>query len=287
MATHSSVLAWRIPGTAETDGLPSMGWHRVRHDWSDLAAAAGYSRLLHDRTTTIATFSQKAELQSPVVPGYRSVLSWEKTKSERGARPPRDQSQWRYHHPRPGATNGGRKARPQAQCWGSREGSGCGEDADPAGNASRAEAGSGDAPHILPEPSTGLARLEPSWWGATVPRPTPVPTRVTPFSDGTATQAALQAQALQPGKRPLWPPHHKAGQHLSGLLPSLCLLEPMPAQVARISHPHFLYLRSTHSLFNASLCTKDNLPTLSCRFSKSIFKMLYYIWASDYTTNIF
>ena len=40
MATHSSVLAWRIPGTREPDGLPSMGSHRVGHDWSDLAAAA-------------------------------------------------------------------------------------------------------------------------------------------------------------------------------------------------------------------------------------------------------
>ena len=40
MATHSSVLAWRIPGTGEPDGLPSMGSHRVRHDWCNLAAAA-------------------------------------------------------------------------------------------------------------------------------------------------------------------------------------------------------------------------------------------------------
>ena len=40
MATHSSVLAWRIPGTGEPGGLPSMGSHRVRHNWSDLAAAA-------------------------------------------------------------------------------------------------------------------------------------------------------------------------------------------------------------------------------------------------------
>ena len=40
MATHSSVLAWRIPGTGELGGLPSVGSHRVRHDWSDLAAAA-------------------------------------------------------------------------------------------------------------------------------------------------------------------------------------------------------------------------------------------------------
>ena len=40
MVTHSSVLAWRILGTGEPDGLPSMGSHRVGHDWSDLAAAA-------------------------------------------------------------------------------------------------------------------------------------------------------------------------------------------------------------------------------------------------------
>ena len=39
MATHSSFLAWRIPGTKEPGGLPSMGSHRVGHDWSDLAVA--------------------------------------------------------------------------------------------------------------------------------------------------------------------------------------------------------------------------------------------------------
>ena len=44
MATHSSVLAWRIPGTREPGGLPSMGSHRVGHDWSDLAAAAAACR---------------------------------------------------------------------------------------------------------------------------------------------------------------------------------------------------------------------------------------------------
>ena len=42
-ATRSSVLAWRNPGTGEPDGLPSMGSHRIRHDWSDLAAAAASS----------------------------------------------------------------------------------------------------------------------------------------------------------------------------------------------------------------------------------------------------
>ena len=40
MATHSRVLAWRIPGTGEPGGLPSMESHRVEHDWSNLAAAA-------------------------------------------------------------------------------------------------------------------------------------------------------------------------------------------------------------------------------------------------------
>ena len=40
MAPHSSVLAWRIPGTGEPGGPLSMGSHRVRYDWSDLAAAA-------------------------------------------------------------------------------------------------------------------------------------------------------------------------------------------------------------------------------------------------------
>ena len=40
MATHSVVLTWRIPGTGEPGGLPSMGSHRVGHDYSNLAAAA-------------------------------------------------------------------------------------------------------------------------------------------------------------------------------------------------------------------------------------------------------
>ena len=40
MATQSSVLAWRIPGTEEPGRRPSMGSHRVGHNWSDFAAAA-------------------------------------------------------------------------------------------------------------------------------------------------------------------------------------------------------------------------------------------------------
>ena len=74
MATHSSVLAWRIPGTAEPGGLLSMGSHRVRHDWSDLAAAAlawkipwmeepgrlqsmGFLRVGHDWATSLSLFT--------------------------------------------------------------------------------------------------------------------------------------------------------------------------------------------------------------------------------------
>ena len=45
---HSSVLAWRMPGTGEPGGLPSTGFHRVRHDWSDLAAAAAAAAASHN-----------------------------------------------------------------------------------------------------------------------------------------------------------------------------------------------------------------------------------------------
>ena len=53
MATHSSVLAWRTPGMGEPGGLLSMGSHRVRHDWSDLAAAAAgtNSRQIHQSSS--------------------------------------------------------------------------------------------------------------------------------------------------------------------------------------------------------------------------------------------
>ena len=57
MATHSSVLAWRIPGTGEPGGLPSMGSHRVGHDCSDLAAAAVSRNIIHV-TGKLSGFSQ-------------------------------------------------------------------------------------------------------------------------------------------------------------------------------------------------------------------------------------
>ena len=66
MATHSSILAWRIPGTGESYGLPSMGSHRVRHDWINLAAAPALSLTFgqfsvglshHGRIPILAIFS--------------------------------------------------------------------------------------------------------------------------------------------------------------------------------------------------------------------------------------
>ena len=48
MATHSSILAWRIPGTGEPGGLTSMRSHTVGHDWGDLAAAAAIKFLAYD-----------------------------------------------------------------------------------------------------------------------------------------------------------------------------------------------------------------------------------------------
>ena len=71
METHSSVLAWRIPGTAEPGGLPSMGSHSVGHDWSDLAAAAAV-RLQHTRLPIIASEWGLAILGCPRDSGFYS-----------------------------------------------------------------------------------------------------------------------------------------------------------------------------------------------------------------------
>ena len=55
MATHSSVLAWKIPGTGEPGGLPSTGSHRAGHDWSDLAAAAAAALAVRWLETIVKT----------------------------------------------------------------------------------------------------------------------------------------------------------------------------------------------------------------------------------------
>ena len=51
MATHSSVLAWKIPGTGEPGGLPSMGSHRVGHDWSDFTFTFHFDALEKETAT--------------------------------------------------------------------------------------------------------------------------------------------------------------------------------------------------------------------------------------------
>ena len=71
MATHSSILAWRIPGMGETSGLPSMGLHRVGHHWSDLAAAAAAAAAaewlkLRLTTPNVGQYVEQPELSYPV-----------------------------------------------------------------------------------------------------------------------------------------------------------------------------------------------------------------------------
>ena len=67
MATHSSILAWRIPETEEPGGLPSMGLHRVGHDWSNLAAAAAAPNI-------ISTFFHIYSTNTQWVPSLYTLL---------------------------------------------------------------------------------------------------------------------------------------------------------------------------------------------------------------------
>ena len=61
MATHSSILAWRISGTGEPGGLPSMGSHRVGHNWSDLAAAAASTCSVMDKMINSPWYEQHVD----------------------------------------------------------------------------------------------------------------------------------------------------------------------------------------------------------------------------------
>ena len=67
MATHSSVPAWRIPGTVEPGGLPSMGWHRVGHDWSDLTAAAAAAKAIVIKEIEDTVGAQQGNLMAVLV----------------------------------------------------------------------------------------------------------------------------------------------------------------------------------------------------------------------------
>ena len=72
MATHSSVLAWRVPGMVEPGGLPSMGLHRVGHDWRNLAAAAAKTRFVCHWVPSASENSRTAALQAPL----SCTVSW-------------------------------------------------------------------------------------------------------------------------------------------------------------------------------------------------------------------
>ena len=74
MATHSSVLAWRIPGTGEPHRLLSMGSHRVRHDWSDLAAAAAAAMIIRRLWRPILFLEFRLQLWYP--PEVSVALIW-------------------------------------------------------------------------------------------------------------------------------------------------------------------------------------------------------------------
>ena len=70
MTTHSSVLAWRILGTGEPGGLPSVGSHRVRHDWSDLATAAAYYAYVSCQSTSF----QSVEWRNLITPCFPQLF---------------------------------------------------------------------------------------------------------------------------------------------------------------------------------------------------------------------
>ena len=75
MATHSSVLAWRIPGMGEPSGLPSMGSYRVGHDRSDLAAEAQSVKNAAMRETCIGSLGWEDHLEEGVAT-HSSFLAW-------------------------------------------------------------------------------------------------------------------------------------------------------------------------------------------------------------------
>ena len=89
MATRSSVLAWRIPGTGESGGLPSVGSHRVGHDWRDLAAAAAVSEV---KVTQSCKPMVLVSLPGSSVRGILQarILEWVAVPFSRGSSQPRD-----------------------------------------------------------------------------------------------------------------------------------------------------------------------------------------------------
>ena len=76
MATHSSILDWRIPGTEEPGGLSSMGSHRVGHDWSDLAAAVCLLNLVSGEIQKGRKNRQRAQMEKKAPWKKRKEKTW-------------------------------------------------------------------------------------------------------------------------------------------------------------------------------------------------------------------
>ena len=77
MATHSSVLAWRIPGTGEPGRLPPMGLHRVGHDWSNIAAAADNKKSLLLLLLLLSRFSHVRPCATPETAAHQAPHPWD------------------------------------------------------------------------------------------------------------------------------------------------------------------------------------------------------------------
>ena len=79
MATHSSVLAWRIPGTGEPSGLLPMESHRVGHDWCDLAAIGAVAQMVKNlpamQETQVWSLGQEDPLEKGMAT-HSSILAW-------------------------------------------------------------------------------------------------------------------------------------------------------------------------------------------------------------------
>ena len=88
--THSSTLAWKIPWTEEPGGLPSIGSHKIRHDWSDLTAAAEEEIKKSQYIMNNAINVEKAMAPTPVLltgksHGWRSLVGcspWDRKESD-------------------------------------------------------------------------------------------------------------------------------------------------------------------------------------------------------------
>ena len=75
MATHSSILAWRIPGMGEPGGLLSVGSHRVGHDWNDLAA----SDQIRSVAQSCPTLCNPMNLSTPGLPVHHKLPEFTQT----------------------------------------------------------------------------------------------------------------------------------------------------------------------------------------------------------------